>query len=97
MEQLLLEWEFSTLALTISFSQGDEKHTRRPAGHNMGEWPVHCFKVYDIRGLSGEELSDDFSYRPGRAMAAISIVHHLRLVETSVNQALVTHLILSKA
>ncbi len=35
----------------------------------MGEWPLHCFKAYDIRGLSGEELSDDFSYRLGRALA----------------------------
>ena len=35
----------------------------------MGEWPVHCFKAYDIRGLSGEELSDEFAYRLGRAMA----------------------------
>ena len=35
----------------------------------MGEWPTHCFKAYDIRGLSGEELSDEFAYRLGRAMA----------------------------
>jgi len=35
----------------------------------MGEWPLHCFKAYDIRGLSGEELSDEFSYRLGRALA----------------------------
>ena len=38
--------------------------------HNMGEWPTHCFKAYDIRGLSGEELSDEFAYRLGKAMAA---------------------------
>ena len=37
--------------------------------YNMGEWPTHCFKAYDIRGLSGEELSDEFAYRLGRAMA----------------------------
>ena len=35
----------------------------------MGEWPTQCFKAYDIRGLAGDELSDDFSYRLGRAMA----------------------------
>ena len=35
----------------------------------MGEWPLHCFKAYDIRGLSGEELSDEFSYRLGRSLA----------------------------
>ncbi|RJU88361.1 MAG: phosphomannomutase/phosphoglucomutase, partial [Candidatus Poseidoniales archaeon] len=36
----------------------------------MGEWPTHCFKAYDIRGLSGDELSDEFAYRLGRAMAS---------------------------
>ena len=36
----------------------------------MTEWPVSCFKAYDIRGLSGEELSDEFAYRLGRAIAA---------------------------
>jgi len=35
----------------------------------MTEWPVSCFKAYDIRGLSGEELSDEFAYRLGRALA----------------------------
>ena len=40
-----------------------------PQAYNMGEWPLHCFKAYDIRGLSGEELSDEFAYRLGRAMA----------------------------
>ncbi len=36
----------------------------------MGEWPTHCFKAYDIRGLSEEELSDEFSYRLGKAIAS---------------------------
>tara|TARA_X000001036_G_scaffold31483_1_gene25868 strand:- start:486 stop:1880 length:1395 start_codon:yes stop_codon:yes gene_type:complete len=36
----------------------------------MTEWPESCFKAYDIRGLSGEELSDEFAYRLGRAIAA---------------------------
>lgn len=35
----------------------------------MTEWPESCFKAYDIRGLSGEELSDEFAYRLGRAIA----------------------------
>ncbi len=35
----------------------------------MTEWPVSCFKAYDIRGLSGAELSDEFAYRLGRALA----------------------------
>ena len=39
----------------------------------MSEWPVHCFKAYDIRGLaSGDgsgELTTDFAYRLGRAIA----------------------------
>lgn len=35
----------------------------------MTEWPVSCFKAYDIRGLSGQELSDEFAYRLGRALA----------------------------
>ncbi|MGA0332125.1 MAG: phosphomannomutase/phosphoglucomutase [Candidatus Poseidoniaceae archaeon] len=35
----------------------------------MTEWPVSCFKAYDIRGLSGDELSDEFAYRLGRALA----------------------------
>ena len=35
----------------------------------MNEWPESCFKAYDIRGLSGEELSDEFAYRLGRAIA----------------------------
>ena len=35
----------------------------------MSEWPEHCFKAYDIRGLSGQDLSDEFAYRLGRAMA----------------------------
>ena len=33
------------------------------------EWPVHCFKAYDIRGLSGEELTDSFALRLGQAFA----------------------------
>ena len=39
----------------------------------MGEWPVHCFKAYDIRGLANGdgtgELTPEFAYRLGRAMA----------------------------
>ena len=35
----------------------------------MAEWATHCFKAYDIRGLSGEELNDEFAYRLGRAIA----------------------------
>ena len=35
----------------------------------MTEWPVSCFKAYDIRGLSGQELNDEFAYRLGRALA----------------------------
>ncbi len=35
----------------------------------MTQWPVSCFKAYDIRGLSGDELSDEFAYRLGRALA----------------------------
>ena len=39
----------------------------------MDEWPVQCFKAYDIRGLAyGDgtgELTPDFAYRLGRAMA----------------------------
>ena len=33
------------------------------------EWPEHCFKAYDIRGLSGEELTDSFALRLGQAFA----------------------------
>ena len=39
----------------------------------MDEWPVQCFKAYDIRGLSNGngtgELTPKFAYRLGRAMA----------------------------
>ena len=39
----------------------------------MDEWPVQCFKAYDIRGLANGdgtgELTPDFAYRLGRAMA----------------------------
>ena len=39
----------------------------------MDEWPVQCFKAYDIRGLSNGdgtgELTPVFAYRLGRAMA----------------------------
>jgi len=39
----------------------------------MDEWPVQCFKAYDIRGLAyGDgtgELTPNFAYRLGRAMA----------------------------
>ena len=35
----------------------------------MGDWPVHCFKAYDIRGLAGDDLSDEFAYRLGRSLA----------------------------
>ena len=35
----------------------------------MGDWALHCFKAYDIRGLSGEELSDEFAYRLGQSLA----------------------------
>ena len=39
----------------------------------MDEWPVQCFKAYDIRGLANGdgtgELTPVFAYRLGRAMA----------------------------
>ena len=39
----------------------------------MDEWPVQCFKAYDIRGLANGdgtgELTPNFAYRLGRAMA----------------------------
>ena len=39
----------------------------------MDEWPEHCFKAYDIRGLArGDgtgDLTPQFAYRLGRAMA----------------------------
>mgnify|MGYP005717993891 FL=1 len=39
----------------------------------MGEWPVQCFKAYDIRGLANSdgtvELTTQFAYRLGRAIA----------------------------
>ena len=39
----------------------------------MSEWPLHCFKAYDIRGLANGdgtgELTPEFAYRLGRAMA----------------------------
>ncbi len=35
----------------------------------MTQWPVSCFKAYDIRGLAGDELSDAFAYRLGQALA----------------------------
>ena len=33
------------------------------------EWPEHCFKAYDIRGLSGDELTEEFALRLGYAFA----------------------------
>jgi len=33
------------------------------------EWPRHCFKAYDIRGLSAGEIDDRFAYRLGQAYA----------------------------
>ena len=33
------------------------------------DWPLHCFKAYDIRGLSGTDLSEEFAERLGRALA----------------------------
>ena len=32
-------------------------------------WPLHCFKAYDIRGLADKELSEEFAERLGRALA----------------------------
>ena len=51
----------------------------------MGEWPVHCFKAYDIRGLSGEELSDDFAYRLEERWQLTLSAHHLLSAEISEN------------
>jgi phosphomannomutase/phosphoglucomutase len=56
--------------------QDVEKYNRLVTA--MSEWPEHCFKAYDIRGLSasGEpdatpsgELTVEFAYRLGRALA----------------------------
>ncbi len=33
------------------------------------EWPRHCFKAYDIRGFSANEIDDNFAYRLGQAYA----------------------------
>ena len=35
----------------------------------MSEWPEHCFKAYDIRGLSGTDLTKEFALRLGKAFA----------------------------
>ena len=39
----------------------------------MDTWPEACFKAYDIRGLANGdgsgELTPDFAYRLGRAIA----------------------------
>ena len=32
-------------------------------------WPLHCFKAYDIRGLADKELDELFAERLGRALA----------------------------
>ena len=62
---------FPNCRINYLISHKEMKYIREdPQAYNMGEWPVHCFKAYDIRGLSGEELSDEFAYRLGRAMAA---------------------------
>jgi len=33
--------------------------------------PLHVFREYDIRGLAGREIDEDFAYRLGRAFAAM--------------------------
>ena len=35
----------------------------------MSQWPEHCFKAYDIRGLSGTDLNAEFALRLGKAFA----------------------------
>ena len=34
----------------------------------MGEWALHCFKAYDIRGIAHSELDSTFADRLGRAL-----------------------------
>ena len=54
----------------------------------MDEWPVQCFKAYDIRGLANGdgsgELTPEFAYRLGRAMATSLVAMLLLLDETFV-------------
>jgi len=35
----------------------------------MGEWALHCFKAYDIRGIAHSELDAAFANRLGQALA----------------------------
>ena len=32
------------------------------------DWPLHCFKAYDIRGLANTEIDQKFATRLGRAI-----------------------------
>ena len=52
----------------------------------MDEWPVQCFKAYDIRGLANGdgtgELTPNFAYRLGRAMRLTLIAAPLQSDET---------------
>ena len=45
----------------------------QPPPTTMETWPEACFKAYDIRGLANGdgtgELTPDFAYRLGRALA----------------------------
>ena len=58
------------------------------------EWPQHCFKAYDIRGLSGSEINDVFAERLGRALAtylelgAIAVARDIRESSPGIAKAL---------
>ena len=34
-------------------------------------FPAHVFRMYDIRGKAGEDLSEEFSYHLGNAFARL--------------------------
>ena len=69
----------------------------------MSEWPEHCFKAYDIRGLSASsemdaaptgELTVEFAYRLGRALAtyldaeALTVARDIRYSSLPLAEAL---------
>lgn len=37
----------------------------------MADFPHHIFREYDIRGIAGRDITDDFAYRLGKAFASM--------------------------
>ncbi len=50
------------------FEISDDRDVASSSDSEEGKWPEHVFRSYDIRGLAGKEISEDFAHALGQTL-----------------------------